>query len=102
MPTAVAATTKIHSGSRTKIFDSFGSDIDLSVGYQSYDQAKGDQPLPTVWIMFTGGALEVTDMNGDNTIIPIAYAGVPIPGQYKAIVAANTAATDCLVMWGGK
>jgi len=93
----VAPTTRIQSGSRTQIFNSFVADIDLTVSYQGW--AQGKPPLPTVWIMFTGGALEVTDMSGNNTIIPVAYAGVPIPGQFKAIVAAGTGATDCLVMW---
>jgi hypothetical protein len=77
-------------------------DIDLTIGYQGYSEAKGDQPLPTVWICFTGGALEVTDMSGENTIIPSDYAGIPIPGQFKAIEADNTTATSLLVMWGGK
>jgi len=97
MSATAAPTHNLHSGTKTRVFTAFGADIDLTKGYQGWSQGKPE--LPTVWILYLGGDLVVTDMNGDNSTLPAGAAGIPVPGQYKAIVAAGTTATHCIVLW---
>jgi hypothetical protein len=52
------------------------------------------------WIEVGGpGTLEVTRANGTNVVLPEMPAGHRFVGQYKALVAAGSTATDVSVNW---
>lgn len=69
----------------------WASGVDLTTHAEGPNGNGGPLGACARAVTFFGGTLTVTKHNGTNETFPVEFAGLPMIGQFKAIVAGGTA-----------